>query len=610
MQYLKKSQFLLAFILLLYSTVASAALINQTIVKAQSIGLHKDPKWRALIHYHQNEFNITDTNFLLASSKASPLTEMVETIQYYFQNSQRALCKYPARIYFLNTRLSFIKDFDIKHAFSHCKKLSTFLNFVPFHKVKLNFASEVLSSASSMMGHIFISAEGVNVKNNNVAHSVSFFTEISTFNPIALIYDGTISGMPGFFMVRPYKVDKRQYVENEQRNLWSYELNISEFDRKLMQLHIWELQDINFKYTFQSYNCATLTMHLLALSTPEVLDEIKLFVSPVDVVKASKKKGLVISEGVFLAEEWEISMLEEQLSNDTHEHVVASIFYRKPFNLETDKQTKYLLKRYIELVASRQSKLEFPALDVLELNKLSQQFHQDGFNYTLDLSHYKNPIYQPQDSQVRFSFSELNQEHLIGLSFLPASHDLYSDNRQLLGESELKIGDISLQLNTSNGNIDLDRLTLYGVKSYIPSTKLVPQTSGEFFLGYKRKYLFANKNKGVGEISGLYGKTYAVHKDVNVFVLAGSGISTDGKNLYSHLEAKTGGTMYLISNTKATYELSYRQGNLFYQNQLLSHKLSLSWFAAQNSSLTLTHNFEKSKSRDASLTTLSYQYNF
>jgi hypothetical protein len=84
---------------------------------------------------------------------------------------------------------------------------------MPFDNISLIFASEVLSSSSSMMRHSFLSVSGKNNRGDEVAHSLSFFSEIATFYPIKLIYDGTIGGMDGFLMVRPFERDYQRYLK-------------------------------------------------------------------------------------------------------------------------------------------------------------------------------------------------------------------------------------------------------------------------------------------------------------------------------------------------------------------------------------------------------------
>jgi len=45
--------------------------------------------------------------------------------------------------------------------------------------------------------------------------------------------------MSGFFIVRPYQNDLLRYSEKEQRNVFEYELALTELDEKLIKFHIW-----------------------------------------------------------------------------------------------------------------------------------------------------------------------------------------------------------------------------------------------------------------------------------------------------------------------------------------------------------------------------------
>lgn len=603
-----KSQLSLAFILSFLSCLVVAKPFNEALDKATLLSLHDNSQWHTLIHLSNDEFNIKDDRFLLSGKKKSSRNELTQTLKLFYEQPDEALCRYPARFTFLNAHLAFRPEITQETLFDHCEELSKFLDYVPFETLKLNYASEVLSSASSMMGHTFLSAEGKNIKGNAVTHSISFFTEIKTFNPLSLIYDGVIGGMPGFFMVRPYKVDKVQYIEKEQRNLWTYELSLTPDEKQLIQLHIWELRGVDFDYLFQSYNCATLTLYLLALANPNILDEIQLFVSPVDVIKASNKHNLIANESVYLANEWELSMLEEQLPNNVLENIQAFILHNSELNLPNDTNLNLLAVRYLELLLARED-----ATGDMDRKRLSAAINKQkdlNSELTIDLTDYKNPIKKPQDSILRLSIEEQFDNAVYNLTFLPASHLLSGDNRQYLSESELKIGEISIQLDTQRNDIDINNFTLYGVKSYIPSTPLSPQTSGEFFLGYKGNYLPKLRNNGVFEISGLIGKAYAIHQDVLFFSSLGGGVATNGKYTYPHLEAKFGSTIYMVANTKATYELSVRTGKFFENSLLTTQKLSLTWFKTQSSNFTLTHELKLSDGAYYDSTELSYSRHF
>jgi hypothetical protein len=109
---------------------------------------------------------------------------------------------------------------------------------------------------------------------------------------VKLIYQNTISGMKGMFALQPYTKVKQNYTQKENRNLWEYELVLSEYERKLIYYHVWELKDINMKYYFTSYNCSTVIYNILSLANPKIYNDKKIWITPLDSVKFLYKYNL------------------------------------------------------------------------------------------------------------------------------------------------------------------------------------------------------------------------------------------------------------------------------------------------------------------------------
>ncbi|MDZ7867833.1 MAG: hypothetical protein U5L02_01305 [Rheinheimera sp.] len=121
---------------------------------------------------------------------------MAKTLELFEQDPQLAFCRFPARITFLAEKLNLTLAED---RFERCPQLGNFIKHVPFDTIELVYASEVTSSATSMLGHIFIKVSGTNSKGNAVAHSLAYFTEITTLNPAKLIVESTMTGIARLF---------------------------------------------------------------------------------------------------------------------------------------------------------------------------------------------------------------------------------------------------------------------------------------------------------------------------------------------------------------------------------------------------------------------------
>ncbi|MBE0371125.1 lipoprotein N-acyltransferase Lnb domain-containing protein [Pseudoalteromonas aurantia] len=538
------------------------------------------PIWLTLIHSWHSNAQISDASFLLSLPNYSAANELTETLALIKSDSQAALCRFPARVTYLANALNIqLTGAQIEH----CLELQKFINHVPFDALDVVYASEVLSSASSMMGHIFLKASGVNFKGNLVEHSLAYFTEIDTLNPAKLIVDSTIKGMPGFFSVRPFHKDKAQYRDTESRNLWQFKLDLSSAQKTLIQYHLWELNQINMTYYFQSFNCATLTLELLALAKPNIMSERSIFVSPADIVKAVLKHKMVLETNVSTSPIWLFSALNDTI-DPTDKKLIDQALQSGPEHIAD----KALLKRPLVYDYAR---------TVIENSKPYKSTHKHNPKITnlpnektdrLDFSNYKHPALTPQDSGIGLSYSNEENADKIKLHWLPTGHFIHGDNRQYLSESELTMGNTTLEVDLDTGAVNIEELSIYSVKSYGKDNPYFPMLSGEFYIGYRPSYNKLLDNDSLLEISGAIGKTMNISKDISGFLLVGTGLTSDIKHSQWFVNSKSGVIIDLIGNLKLIASYEVNSGKAKQTNGYHSLDTHISWFPSQNSSITLS----------------------
>lgn len=582
--------------------------LDDAIEESRRLHLAEDEKWLSLLHFKNGKPQINDSRFILSANRFSPQNELIETLTLILDDNKSAKCRFPARYFYLSHFIDFGELSFEKIA--ECDALKQYSELVPFDKINLIYASEVLASASSMMGHSFLNASGQNINQNNVSHSISFFTELSSFNPITLIYDGLISGMDGLLLVRPYQKDLTRYREVEGRNVWSLELDVSEFDSQLIKLHIWELKVPKIDYLFQSYNCATLTLYILSIANSELKDEDVLYVSPLDLVKAVEKHNMVKSIEVNLADDWALKMLEEELDPETRDRIESLVLSQTDLELnEFTTNVDLLAIEYLERLTQRAAIKS--QLSQTRLEQISEfiNLHQDETN-TIDLTKFKSPLETPQDSVFSTQAVWKSQQLQFDFTFLPAAHYLYGDNRQYFSESELKIGELTLRASADTGNLKVQGLTLYSFKSLAPSSAIVPKNSASFHMGYRQ---FKNENlvdSGFFDVSGGIGRSVKPHKDLLLYSLIEVGLASNLSDHFAYIEPSIGAIVNTVSNGKLLFE--YRLSSGHFQMSNVKHKVStaFAWHGLKNWTLRLAHQFNKTRSTSESQFQLSAGYHF
>jgi hypothetical protein len=161
-----------------------------------------------------------------------------------------------------------------------------------------------------------------------------------------------------------------------------------------------------------------------------------------------------------------------------------------------------------------------------------------------------------------------------------------------------------------NSSIRLQSLTLYSVKSYLPSTDATPQLSGSFFMGY-RHFLNSNlKQHGAVEISGAIGKTYRLHRDLMVYGMFGLGLAGNNSDAFLYAEPHAGAIFNLVGDSKAILEYRIALGQ--FESRAVTHTsiFKYAWYGLKNTTVKLSVTSVASKELRRNEFAIGVDYHF
>jgi hypothetical protein len=513
---------------------------TQLISEALAMGLQDDRVWLSLLHADGTKSHIPDPDFLFTVADFSPEKELKASINILLADDvdPDVACRFPARILWLRKKLG-VED----NEFAYCDGITEFFDKAPADRISLVYASENLTQPSSMMGHLFMKIEGDDAAGEHVEHAISYFTELNGINVPMIIIDSLIVGKDGFFTLSPYEEKLEYYLKREQRNVWEYQLNFSEDQRELVQLHIWELKQVRMTYLFNSYNCATLINTLISVAEPDVFLKDELWMTPVDVVKVVSQANLVARTSVIPSSKWRVRMLAESMDNANVVAAVDRVNGRsgypggQPSNGGSSLDTVEDAFLKLELASSYADfKKDTGELAYDEWASVSHDLDQEKAQLSeelyIDLSDYKTPTKTPPDSQVYAGLVYWNDINYLMLGFLPTSHDLNDDNSQFFGESELRLSDISVLVSLEDADVSLNEWQLYSMSSYVPYDGLTGGISGRFRFGLEQHLNEVLESHLAGNISGGIGYAYQPFRRVVLGALMGAGLGYSDKKTY------------------------------------------------------------------------------
>jgi len=546
----------LGFFLLAIATTARGGDLEKLSKQADEHQLSAHPVWKALLHQREESSLIKDPRFILSRPHYTAARELEATLNLFFSGSvheqQAAICRFPARYSWLVVMLEVT---DAHDPVSICPAIAEFFAKAPAERIDLIFASENLTSPSSMMGHVLLRLSGSGPDGRPATHAVSYFTEISGINVPRILFESLVTGKPGYYTLSPYREKEAFYRQHEQRNLWEYPLVLSPAQRHLIRLHLWELRYAQLSYYFHRYNCATLTRYLLAIADPGLLKDDGLWTTPLDVVRALQESPLLGAVEALPSDRWLSEALSQQLPakliTQAREAVVQGTKLMP--GPEISPQQHYLALEFSSAwtgYAAAAGKLDAGVAERAGA-AAREQLQAEFPHQRIDLSQYKSPLRRPQDSQWRAGLLQQAGTTLLQLGFLAASHRLEDSNRQSFAESALQLGDVTATLDPQRAQIKLQELQMYAMTSLSPVNALTSGFTGRVRFGVEPHYDAQLRARTAANISGGIGLTARLSRDAILYGMAGGGLGWVEGGGYFYAEPEFGAVIEEVWRMKS-----------------------------------------------------------
>ncbi len=242
-----------------------------------------------------------DTSFLADTGKDDPAAELDATLRGAFgarsatadevrDGAQPAFCRFPARIAWLKNAL----DFDpTRLAVEPCPKFEQYWERMAPESATLVFSSYYLNNPASAFGHTFLRIHKHQPmvsrdQRELLDYGVDYAAQADTSNPVLYAFKGLTGLFKGLFNLYPYFYKVREYNDYESRDLWEYDLDLTQSEVVMLAAHLYELGSTYFDYYYLDENCSYHVLGAIEAAAPRLhlLDHIKVPVVPADTVKA------------------------------------------------------------------------------------------------------------------------------------------------------------------------------------------------------------------------------------------------------------------------------------------------------------------------------------
>lgn len=261
---------------------ASNGPLQPVIEQALRQNLDQHPYWFKLLKYQyplqsvfqwgHNSDVVTADFFLSETGHKDPRAELIATLTAFAQPAtenpdQHPQCRWRARYYWLQEQLQFDPQ-TIEPR--ECPWYDRWSNHEKIESISLIFASTFYNNPASLFGHQLLKinfSEGI-FSHSLLSPTLNYGAQVDKdHNPLEYAVRGLLGGYLGRFSDERFYNFNHVYGETELRDLWEYQLNLTQKQKRRVVAHTWEmLQNTAFTYYFFRDNCAYRMTELLDMA--------------------------------------------------------------------------------------------------------------------------------------------------------------------------------------------------------------------------------------------------------------------------------------------------------------------------------------------------------
>ncbi|MGE8654240.1 MAG: DUF4105 domain-containing protein [Acinetobacter gandensis] len=594
---------------------------------AQFKKLSEHISWQRLLYTdNKGQSEVTYSGYFLAENGRNDAhAELNADIQALFQSAepnQSIRCKFPARSQWLMQQLNISND---QLPPVTCPEFDEWFGKIRPYKATLIYATDFMGNPSSMFGHTLLRLDPKDQKELNlVSYAINYAATVAGEDNWSYAWKGLTGQYPGEYSLMPYYRKVKEYGDFESRDLWEYELALTEQETSFLVKHIWEMQQVSFPYYFASDNCAYRLLGLIDLVRPSsnLKEQFKVASIPVETIKEVDKQGL-IKAAIYRP------ALETQLLSQAQQHGYHLAREAQRLSLVEPAKMQNVIGTYSK---QQQAKILEMAYDHLYLQligrKVDAEFAQPRLRQILALRSQSDiekqriepaiPSLDPVKGHHARTFDvalgEVQGEQFLELSHREAYHDLIDP------QGGFRIG---TQLMFWNGSIEyredmlkLSHFDFLSVNSYNPITPFKTPLSWGFNLGWQQASVdqgqfSETEQHGVAELKAQSGYSWADQARTHLCYVQTQTQFQVGKALDKGWRAGIGPTLGCQNiwservNTLLQAELPYWE-DLHQWN--LKINAQVQYLLNQQNALRLGYEYQQQDTKDWDKLKLSYTF--
>ncbi|TLD80445.1 DUF4105 domain-containing protein [Helicobacter sp. MIT 05-5293] len=509
--------------------------IESLIKQSKALKLAQSKEWKTLLHIRHKKSEIVSPYFFLSDTRTAQ-DELEATIKAIYQSPQdvqvpqviidkreeliklyqenniklptrsisaldyHALCRFPARVAFLKKHLTLENLPSLP-----CEEYHEMLNYIAPTKATIVFPAAHINSPASMFGHTFLLLDST-FNSRLLAFAINYQADADQEHENALIFalKGLFGLYSGSYSILPYYDKIKEYNDAENRDMWEYELNLTQEEVLKMYRHIWELSDAFSWYYFFHRNCSYNVLWLLEVARDNLRlrDEFIYQVNPPETLFALQKAKLIANvvyrpskRSILLAYEDKMSLKDTSLAKALAKgkHSPDEILLNSSLSLL---QKQYILESGIELSEYYAMKNKIDRESYTQIaHDLATKRATLGKSEAPTIYTPTNPLEGNQSLRVTPLMLANSQGFHPALDFRITYHDITDNDRGYLKGAQIEFlrtlayYDTSAHKNPSWDSFRIYEMHILSVASYGMMSKFFKPLSYRIDTGFNRNFL-------------------------------------------------------------------------------------------------------------------------
>lgn len=595
--------------------------LEQLIAMADQKKIYNNPAWLRLLHFRITPRIATHSDIIspeffnayrkgISTQQITAKQELFATLKAFYQKNTQTKkphpqCRFPARFYWLKQQLPVSKATLPTVV---CQRLNGWAKFKTLDSVSLIMVSGYFGNPASTFGHLLVKLNNSEFKpssGNLLDQSINYGAKVPDNESIPVyIAKGIFGGYVSSFSEKTFYTQDLVYSKHEFRDMWEYELNLNQRQKKLLVYHLWEMLGMQSNYYFLKENCGYRIAELLELITgQQFTPDRQPWYLPLSVFQKLEavEHSHYIKKITFLpSSQRQLYHAFNQLP-DQQVTLVNNILANperlkdKPFRQFTTQQQAEIVDVMLRYY---QYKLSDTDLKEVEVNQLK------GYKNQLLLSRLTLPILgktkqkkqvtiispakgaKPRLFQVGIGYHK-NKGTLGELGMTAIHYDLLTNSKGLLENAELKVFDLTLNYDKRQ-QLSLRKLDLIGIQKLgLTRTALQGESnrSWRVHVGFKDRQLACLKCTNF-YLKGGIGQALALSDHIIAYGLLDAEFITGQKTL--HLAPNLGFITQYSAPLKSVVELR-SQINLRTGKQQTQALLEMRYSLSKNYTLRLSY---------------------